>query len=284
MRGVRSGTAVAPCASLFFSFATMAATMTIRNTFVEFGCDNGGARRRCLSASRLPLVALSETPKNGKPCEWSDTDATDTGTPAMSTPRSIVTPLSLSQVVAHLAEELSFDCPSPRTWAPVHSPWASDDEFEGPPDDLPMYQQMCTHLVPTLVHVPAASQQNSGLESQSCGHEDDQWLTAGIVTVMLRNIPNKYSLDLLLTEMEEEGFGDAVDFVYMPIDTDFRVNRGYAFVNFRSPAASLRFRQRVQGRGMRRFRSSKVVRVDRAMVQGFEQNLAKVRSQQGRKF
>lgn len=260
----------------------------VRNTFVEVFSDHGGTRRRCLSASRLALVALKSEKEDSRNV-LSDSDVTCTCTPADSTPRSSVPPASPVQFAAHLADALFDDMhDSPRTWAPVDSPWASDDEFEDDLEGLPLCPARSFDFVPIVVqqipvgHCPQflTVWQPAEPDPESHGYDEEDWLSAGVVTVMLRNIPNKYSLQLLLAEFETMGFGGFVDFVYMPIDTNFRVNRGYAFVNFRDAKAAVQFRMQLQGRSMRRFRSSKVVRVDRAMVQGFQPNLAKVRSQQ----
>ena len=51
-------------------------------------------------------------------------------------------------------------------------------------------------------------------------------------TVMLRNIPNRYSQASLLEEIDLAGFKGSYDFFYLPMDTQNRTNVGYAFINF----------------------------------------------------
>mmetsp|Transcript_84454 Transcript_84454/g.192501 ORF Transcript_84454/g.192501 Transcript_84454/m.192501 type:complete len:306 (-) Transcript_84454:277-1194(-) len=160
---------------------------------------------------------------------------------------------------------------------------ATGAPFQGPEHGLPPVRMWPDSNAPaaqappqpSIPMAPAAQYPNAAAVRDT----NDGWIQEDVTTVMLRNIPNKYTLQLLLTEFNEEGFANTADFVYMPIDTDFGVNRGYAFVNFRDPKWAVAFREAFQGRSMQRFRSAKVVKVDRAMVQGFHPNLAKVHNQ-----
>mmetsp|Transcript_20394 Transcript_20394/g.70663 ORF Transcript_20394/g.70663 Transcript_20394/m.70663 type:complete len:342 (+) Transcript_20394:110-1135(+) len=51
-------------------------------------------------------------------------------------------------------------------------------------------------------------------------------------TMMVRNIPNRYTQRELIRELETLGFAGSFDFFYAPIDTGSMGNVGYAFVNF----------------------------------------------------
>jgi hypothetical protein len=61
---------------------------------------------------------------------------------------------------------------------------------------------------------------------------------AAITTVMIKNIPNRYTQTSLLAEIDALGFADSYDFCHMPIDMVNACNVGYAFVNFARPESA----------------------------------------------
>lgn len=98
-----------------------------------------------------------------------------------------------------------------------------------------------------------------------------------------RNLPNKYSQQLLLDELDNAGFAGTYDFLYLPIDPETNANRGYAsldvfsvhfavrFVNFVSPehawmmrrvyeACARVSRMGIEGRKMSKFNSDKATK------------------------
>jgi hypothetical protein len=93
-------------------------------------------------------------------------------------------------------------------------------------------------------------------------------------TVMMRNLPNKYTQRMLLSEINQTGFLGTFDFMYLPIDPDTNANRGYAFLNFINPSYAWMFKSTYEGRKMNRFNSNKVASVMRATLQGFDANYA----------
>jgi len=54
-------------------------------------------------------------------------------------------------------------------------------------------------------------------------------------TVMLKNLPNNYSRDMLVELLQREGFGRAYNFLYLPIDFKTQAALGYAFIDLASP-------------------------------------------------
>ncbi|XP_054807104.1 protein terminal ear1 [Prosopis cineraria] len=103
-------------------------------------------------------------------------------------------------------------------------------------------------------------------------------------TVMIKNIPNKYSQKLLLNMLDNhcihcnEQISDAdddqpissYDFVYLPIDFNNKCNVGYGFVNMTSPEATLRLYKAFHLQHWEVFNSRKICEVTYARVQGLE--------------
>lgn len=85
-------------------------------------------------------------------------------------------------------------------------------------------------------------------------------------TLMVRNIPNKYSQKLLL-EALEQNHGGKIDLLYLPIDFKNKCNVGYAFVNFISPADIPPFYEEFNHRLWDRFNSNKVCEITYARIQ-----------------
>merc|ERR1719377_181029 len=66
-------------------------------------------------------------------------------------------------------------------------------------------------------------------------------------TVMLRNIPNRYTQGHLVNLLDENGFRSLYDFVYLPMDFRNGVNLGYAFVNLLTHQDALQAMSTFQG-------------------------------------
>ncbi|GMH34439.1 hypothetical protein BSKO_02273 [Bryopsis sp. KO-2023] len=88
-------------------------------------------------------------------------------------------------------------------------------------------------------------------------------------TLMIRNIPNKYSQKMLLDVLNRK-YRSCYDFFYLPIDFKNRCNLGYAFVNFTSPAKTAEFYKEFHAKAWEEFNSKKVCEITYARVQGRE--------------
>ncbi|PON99879.1 Nucleotide-binding alpha-beta plait domain containing protein [Trema orientale] len=124
-----------------------------------------------------------------------------------------------------------------------------------------------------------------GVASKNVTHHHD------ITTLMIRNIPNKYTrqmlIDFLDTYCMEENRRDfatgeddhenktAIDFLYLPIDFRTELNKGYAFVNFTNSIAASKFSDVTNNKRWDYFQSHKVRQIAPARLQGKEELVAR---------
>ncbi|KAF4682069.1 hypothetical protein FOZ60_011198 [Perkinsus olseni] len=117
----------------------------------------------------------------------------------------------------------------------------------------------------------------------SAGHQQQQEEGGGeaeeeLTTVMLRNIPNKYTQSSLLEAIDEKGFKTMYNFFYLPVDFKNGCNMGYAFINFAHHDYAVRFMEVFDGYQLPAVRSVKICAVCWARVQGLERNVEHYRN------
>ncbi|XP_068667367.1 protein MEI2-like 4 isoform X3 [Aristolochia californica] len=86
-------------------------------------------------------------------------------------------------------------------------------------------------------------------------------------TLMIKNIPNKYTSKMLLAAIDEHHRG-TYDFIYLPIDFKNKCNVGYAFINMIDPVQIVPFYQAFNGKKWEKFNSEKVASLAYARIQG----------------
>ncbi|CAM6059237.1 unnamed protein product [Sphagnum tenellum] len=86
-------------------------------------------------------------------------------------------------------------------------------------------------------------------------------------TLMIKNIPNKYTSKMLLAAIDENHRG-TYDFIYLPIDFKNKCNVGYAFINMIAPSRIVPFYQAFNGKKWEKFNSEKVASLAYARIQG----------------
>lgn len=97
----------------------------------------------------------------------------------------------------------------------------------------------------------------------------------GVTTLMVRNIPVRYTQDMLLAEWPNDEVCRH-DFLYLPIAIDRKRNVSFAFVNFVSTAGALAFYSRWQRRRLQHYNTQKPLDISPADVQGRDANLLQV--------
>lgn len=94
-------------------------------------------------------------------------------------------------------------------------------------------------------------------------------------TIMIRNIPNRYTQREFIKELERLDFKGTFDFLYLPIDKSTLCNVGYSFVNFIDHACAARCMQALESYTFRKHRKArgKIATVSVAHIQGLEANV-----------
>ena len=88
-------------------------------------------------------------------------------------------------------------------------------------------------------------------------------------TVMIKNIPNKYTQKMLVAEVNRNHKG-TFDFFYLPIDFKNKCNVGYAFINFVDWRHIQKFYSEFDGKPWRKFNSEKICALSYARIQGIK--------------
>ena len=86
-------------------------------------------------------------------------------------------------------------------------------------------------------------------------------------TLMIKNIPNKYTITTFLDEINVE-FKNKYDIFYLPIDYGNKCNLGFAFINFVDPFHIINFYDMYRGKKWKRFNSEKICELVYAKIQG----------------
>ncbi|KAL4423997.1 hypothetical protein ABPG75_001298 [Micractinium tetrahymenae] len=86
-------------------------------------------------------------------------------------------------------------------------------------------------------------------------------------TLMVKNIPNKYTQKMLLALVEER-FRGMFDFFYLPIDFKNKCNVGYAFINMVRPEYIIPFVEELHGKKWPKFNSEKICHIAYGRIQG----------------
>lgn len=90
-------------------------------------------------------------------------------------------------------------------------------------------------------------------------------------TLMIRNVPSRFTQQTMLSHISERFSLDAIDFFYLPVDFRTGKSLGYCFVNFVSGSALEAFLEAFQGLKLSAT-SAKTLSIDRAKVQGLDRN------------
>jgi hypothetical protein len=216
-----------------------------------------------LSKALAPAASLHST-KASKPthnsscCSLSTMapdDASDAGDSLRSGMRHVVSTDSVSTMASDAYDGFGEDG-SPKDWG-LFGEDRQDSQYE----HSKVFE--CSHsLVPR--HQNWADMQ------------DDSTRDEPPTTMMIRNIPSRYSQHDLMMDLAALGFAGTFDFLYIPMDKSTSSNVGYAFVNFIDPYWASKCMQSFENYRFTRYSrhgSKKVATVSVAHLQGLAKNL-----------
>ena len=136
------------------------------------------------------------------------------------------------------------------------------------------------HSDPALGGRLARSKMTPAAEAERKAHQDRMYgldlnkIARGEdkrTTLMIKNIPNKYTQKMLLALLEERFAGIypyPFDFFYLPIDFKNKCNVGYAFINMTTPHAIPALVEDFHGKRWPKFNSEKVCAIAYGRIQG----------------
>ena len=120
----------------------------------------------------------------------------------------------------------------------------------------------------------SSKSKNGGGEANNTAHLSKKIIIDDIIigkekrtTLMLRNIPNKYSLSNVVEEINSSFWGK-YDYINLPIDYERKLNLGYAFINFVDPMHIILFYETYHMKKWSKYRSDKKMDMTYADKQG----------------
>lgn len=96
---------------------------------------------------------------------------------------------------------------------------------------------------------------------------------SGHTTVMVQQIPFKYTQCLLVDEINGDGFEGTYDFFYLPANARNHGNRGFGFISFLSAGLADEFYFKYHGKKFKHYEANWPISVIPAEVQGFEKSV-----------
>ena len=119
-----------------------------------------------------------------------------------------------------------------------------------------------------------AASSASSFATTPSSHPCTPSIAAFTTTLMVRNIPTRFTSISFLRTLTECGFGDTFDFFYLPMDFRTGKNMGYCFLNFVHENFASMFANIFHGTRLGLTTSMKVLHVSTSRRQGLRENVA----------
>jgi len=177
--------------------------------------------------------------------------------------RSSTAPADISEEIFQLARTITRDLPLMATIAAGLETGNYDFSTSSPAS---VGQTQPSFVVTPTVAAPVLIPEDADMSIES-----------NYTTVMLRNIPNKYTQPTLLQALDDKGFKGIYNFFYLPVDYKNHCNMGYAFINFVDHQGAMKFMNAFKGYQLPA-KSTKVCDTCWARVQGLKANVEHYRN------
>lgn len=189
-------------------------------------------------------------------------------------------PSVVKRLAEELQNELKTSAPSQesidRSPATKKIEARSEQQARKPVDKFPikLFPNEDNYLEQTLLSI-AKQQAGSPQEKTSSSNRKLRDLPSDVLTVVVRNIPNRYIQETLVAEWPVEVHG--YDMLFLPFSIKERKSVGYVFVNFPTTELALLFQRRIHGTYLKSHGHTKYLDVAAAEAQGLDANLEKFR-------
>lgn len=152
----------------------------------------------------------------------------------------------------------------------------TEQQARKPVDKCPIkiFPKEDNHLEQTLLSI-AKQQAGSPQEKTSPSNRKVRDLPSDVLTLVVRNIPNRYVQETLVAEWPVDVHG--YDMLFLPFSLKERKSVGYVFVNFPTTELALLFQLRIHGTYLKSHGHTKYLDVAAAEAQGLDANLEKFR-------
>lgn len=152
--------------------------------------------------------------------------------------------------------------------------WSESETME----DKPEVQHKRMQKTSTSAVTPECTQPAS-VDRRGADEREPELDESERTTVMLKNLPKGLSRSMLLELLEQKGFSEQVNFVYLPVEFTRRSCMGYAFVNFEHPSMVAGFWDAFEGLTQWPVPSSKICRVTwSSPLQGLTEHVERFRN------
>jgi len=98
-----------------------------------------------------------------------------------------------------------------------------------------------------MLSLPSPSDQKSCWKVPPLGSFLGAHHVRKVTTMMIRNVPYAMTVAALEQDLQNAGFGDCFDFLFLPMKRHQKKNLGFAFLNFASPEYATVFKKAFHG-------------------------------------